>query len=171
MCKELKKKDGQAWEENGLIYMEGRIYVPNSQNIKERILQENHKLVDVGHPEQQQMMNLIKRNYWWPGIKKDIKKYIQECFKCQQNKVQYMKKTRELFFIYTRRPMKRNQYQHHWSITKIQWKECNCSDCGQVYKDDLTQGNNNKCVIGGDCKDLPRWNIKIIWGPKNYSQW
>ena len=42
------------------------------------------------------MLNLIKRNYWWPEIKTDIKKYIQECQKSQQNKVQYMKKTVEL---------------------------------------------------------------------------
>jgi len=35
-------------------------------------------------------------NYWWPEIKTDIKKYIQECQKSQQNKVQYMKKTGEL---------------------------------------------------------------------------
>jgi len=33
--------------------VEGRIYVPNNQKIKERILQENHELVDIGHPEQQ----------------------------------------------------------------------------------------------------------------------
>ena len=39
------------------------------------------------------MLNLIKRNYWWLGIKGKIKKYIQY----QQNKVQYMKKTRELY--------------------------------------------------------------------------
>jgi len=36
--KKLEKKNGQAWEENGLIYMDGRIYVPNSQKTKERIL-------------------------------------------------------------------------------------------------------------------------------------
>ena len=42
------------------------------------------------------MLKLIKKNYWWPGIKEDIKKYIQECTKCQQNKVLYMKKAREL---------------------------------------------------------------------------
>jgi len=42
------------------------------------------------------MMDLIKRNYWWPGIKNNIKKYFQGCFKCQQNKVQHMKKVREL---------------------------------------------------------------------------
>ena len=43
------------------------------------------------------MTELIKRNYWWPGIKNDVKKYIQECFKCQQNKVQHIKKIGELY--------------------------------------------------------------------------
>jgi len=42
------------------------------------------------------MLELIKRNYWWPGIKEDVKKYIQGCFKCQQNKVQHQKKAGEL---------------------------------------------------------------------------
>ena len=42
------------------------------------------------------MLKLIKRNYWWPEIKNDIKKYVQECIKCQQNKVQYMKKVEKL---------------------------------------------------------------------------
>ena len=65
-------------------------------------------------------------------------------------------------FNHTRRPIERNQYQHHWSITKIQWKEYNYSNCEQVYKDDSTQGNNNKHIIGGDCKDLLGWNMEII---------
>jgi len=81
--KELEKKDEQAWKENGLVYVDGKIYVPNNQKIKERILQENHEPVDIGHLGQQQMIDLIKRNYWWLEIKKDIKKYIQKCFKCQ----------------------------------------------------------------------------------------
>ena len=41
------------------------------------------------------MLELIKRNYWWLGIKEDIKKYIQGCFKYQQNKVQHQKKAEE----------------------------------------------------------------------------
>ena len=36
--KELEKKDGQAWKENGLVYIDGRIYMLNNQKIKERIL-------------------------------------------------------------------------------------------------------------------------------------
>ena len=39
------------------------------------------------HLRQQRMLELFKWNYWWPGLKKDVKKYIQGCFKYQQDKV------------------------------------------------------------------------------------
>ena len=92
----LEKNNGLLWEEDGIVYMEGRIYVPNSKKLKEKILQENHDSVDVKYPGQQRMLELIKQNYWWLGLKEDIKKYIQGCFKCQQNKVQHQKKSGEL---------------------------------------------------------------------------
>jgi len=44
-------------------------------------------------------MKLVKRNYWWPGLKEDIKRYIQGYFKCQQNKVQHQKKLGELHLL------------------------------------------------------------------------
>ena len=59
----LKKEDGLIWEEDGVVYMEGRIYVPNSKKIREEILEKNHNLVDIGHSGQQRMLELIKRNY------------------------------------------------------------------------------------------------------------
>ena len=42
------------------------------------------------------MQDLIKRTYWWPGLKEDVKKYVQGCVKCQQNKVQHQKRAGEL---------------------------------------------------------------------------
>ena len=83
----LQKEDGLAWEEDEVAYMEGRIYVPNNKDIKEEILKEHHDPADVRHPGQHKMKELIKRTYWWPGLKEDIKKYVQGCIKCQQNKV------------------------------------------------------------------------------------
>ena len=72
----LKKEDGLTWEEDGVVYMEGRIYVLNNKKIKKEILKENHDSADMGHPEQHRILELIKRTYWWPGLKKDVKKYI-----------------------------------------------------------------------------------------------
>jgi len=72
----LEKQDRLTWEENGVVYMEGRIYIPNNKKIREEILKENHNSVDVGHPGQYRMLELLKRTYWWPELKEDVKKYV-----------------------------------------------------------------------------------------------
>jgi len=77
----LEKDNRLSWEQDEIIYMEERIYIPNNKKLKEKILQENHNSVDVGHLGQQRMIELLERNYWWPGLKKDVKKYMQGCFK------------------------------------------------------------------------------------------
>ena len=66
-----------------MVYMEERIYVLNNKKIREEILKKNHDLVDMEHLGQQQMLELLKRNYWWPRLKEDVKKYIQGYFRCQ----------------------------------------------------------------------------------------
>ena len=65
------------------------------------------------------MIELIKRNYWQPKIKTDIKRYVQECFKCQQNKVQYIKKAGEL---------------HPLKTPEGLWKEINIDIIGLLPK-------------------------------------
>ena len=72
----LERNNSITWEEDRLVYMEGRIYVPNNKKIKEEILKKNHNSVDVRHPEQQRMLELLKRNYWLPGLKEDVKRYV-----------------------------------------------------------------------------------------------
>ena len=73
MVQALKKQNGLTWKEDGVVYIEERIYIPNNKKIIEEILKENHNLVDVGHPGQYRMLKLLKRAYWWPGLKEDIK--------------------------------------------------------------------------------------------------
>ena len=115
----LKKEDGLTWEEDEVVYIEGRIYVPNSKKIKEEILKKNHNSADVGHSEQHRMLELIKRTYWWPGLKEDVKKYVQGCFKYQQNKVQHQRKTGEL---------------HSLEILKGPWQEISIDIIGPLPK-------------------------------------
>ena len=59
----LEKQDELTWKEDGVVSMEGRIYVPNNKRIREEILRENHDLVDVGHLGQHRMLELLKRMY------------------------------------------------------------------------------------------------------------
>jgi len=76
--------------------MEERIYMPNNKELKEKILKKHHNPVDIGYPGQHRMLELLKRTYWWPGLKEDVKRYVQDCFKYQQNKVQHQRKAEEL---------------------------------------------------------------------------
>jgi len=99
--------------------MKGRIYVPNNKKIKKEILKENHDSVDVGHLGQHRMLELLKRDYWWPGLKEDIKRYVQRCIKCQQNKVQHQKKAGEL---------------HPLEIPKELWQEISIDIIGPLPK-------------------------------------
>jgi len=43
------------------------------------------------------MHKLITRNYWWPQILEDIKRYVAECKKCQANKPNWQSKTNNLY--------------------------------------------------------------------------
>ena len=56
----LEKDDRLLWEQDGIIYMEERIYILNNKKLKEKILQENHNSVDVRLLEQQRMIELLK---------------------------------------------------------------------------------------------------------------
>ena len=48
--KELENKDRQAWEDNRVVYIKGKIYVLNNWKIQKQILQKNHELANVKHP-------------------------------------------------------------------------------------------------------------------------
>jgi transposase InsO family protein len=42
--------------------------------------------VAAGHPGQYKTQELITRNYWWPYIQSDVKKYVSGCETCQRTK-------------------------------------------------------------------------------------
>jgi len=46
----LKKEDELLWKQDGIAYMEGRIYISNNKKLKKKILWENHDVVDMRHP-------------------------------------------------------------------------------------------------------------------------
>jgi len=59
----LKKENSLIWKEDGVVYIEGRVYVPNNKKIWKEILKENHDSVNIGHPGQHRMLELLKRTY------------------------------------------------------------------------------------------------------------
>jgi ribosomal protein L36 len=86
VVQEMEKQLKKLWENDGVIYRNGRIYILNSQEIRDRILHDHHYSPDVGHPRIHQMLELVKRTFWWLMIKTDVKHYVKGCKQCQKNK-------------------------------------------------------------------------------------
>ena len=63
----------QRWHHRGDVIFRPGGLVYDMQQVKicnnHQNLQENYNPIDVGYSGQQRMLELVKRNYWWPGIK------------------------------------------------------------------------------------------------------
>lgn len=84
---------GEAiWTEAGdLILWKERVYIPIDHKLREDIIHEHHDSRLIGHPGQYKTHELVTRNYWWPGILSDIRKYVAGCQSCQRTKSQTLK--------------------------------------------------------------------------------
>ncbi|KAF8752650.1 hypothetical protein RHS01_07611 [Rhizoctonia solani] len=73
------------WEED-LLWYRGKLVVPDSEALKEQLLREFHDSPLAGHPGQQRTLELVSRNYWWPGMKSSAKEWVECCPTCQANR-------------------------------------------------------------------------------------
>ena len=52
-------------------------------------MDEIHQTLYSGHPRYQKTIARARRQYFWPGMKRDMAEYISRCMKCQQVKVEH----------------------------------------------------------------------------------
>ncbi len=71
---------------NGLIWYNGRIYVPRDHALCGEIIAQSHDHITAGHPGIEKTKELVLREFWWPKMKRDIEAYVQACKTCQQAK-------------------------------------------------------------------------------------
>ena len=77
----------EEWREiDGVIYKEGKVYVPRNDKLRTEILRLHHDMPIGGHEGQWKTVELITQNFWWPGVTKEVKRYVEECNACQHNK-------------------------------------------------------------------------------------
>ena len=69
---------------NGLLYRIERLWVPAA--LQKAILESEHNTKIAGHMGMDKILELITRNFWWPGIADLVCNYIRSYHKCQCNK-------------------------------------------------------------------------------------
>ena len=71
---------------DGLLYYEGRLFVPDDDELRLFIAQNDHDSRIAGHFGQDKTEELISRNFHWPGMHEWIRDYVSTCAHCQRNK-------------------------------------------------------------------------------------
>jgi len=71
---------------NGLILVNGLVYVPEIPYLYLRVLKSCHNHPAAGHPGQAATYELVSRDYWWPKMCQTIDHYIRNCDTCARIK-------------------------------------------------------------------------------------
>lgn len=78
----------EDWEiRDGLLFYQNRCYVPPHEGVQRELTQYYHDTAPAGHPGHLKTLELLRRNYWWPGMYIFVKNYVKGCAICQQMKV------------------------------------------------------------------------------------
>ena len=66
--------ENKEWrqEADRLIYWQYRLYIPQSNKLRENIIKIHHDDILAGHSRHHKILELINYNYWWPCIAKQI---------------------------------------------------------------------------------------------------
>ena len=90
---EVESKKSKEFEvsTDGVITFQGRLCVPKIGDLQEEILTEAHRTPYSVHPGATKMYKDLKKHYWWPGMKNDVVKHVEQCLTCQQVKAEHQR--------------------------------------------------------------------------------
>ena len=65
-----------------MVIKEEKIYVLKDKELRAEIIQLYHDVLAAGHGGRWKTVELVTRNYWWPGVIRDVERYVEECNLC-----------------------------------------------------------------------------------------
>ncbi|KAF1315780.1 reverse transcriptase, partial [Globisporangium splendens] len=71
---------------------EPRLVIPDNEDLKNRVIYENHDVLTAGHPGYYKTYLAVQKKYYWPRMIKYIQRYVNMCEMCQRNKASQMKR-------------------------------------------------------------------------------
>ena len=70
----------------GILTYKGQVYIPPDKLLQRSVVQWCHDHETAGHPGYLKTRQLVAAEFWWPGLAQYVRKYIEGCAVCQQNK-------------------------------------------------------------------------------------
>ena len=70
-------RDKEWRESEGLMLKEGKVYVPKDEKLRAEVIRLHHDMPVEGHGGQWKTTELVTRNFWWPGVSREVKQYVE----------------------------------------------------------------------------------------------
>lgn len=93
-CKSLRpgkinSKSEFFYDADGAIYRrqkegENQLVIPRC--LVRDVISTNHDPIYAAHPGRKRTFEIVRLRHWWPGMRKDVDKYVQECDECHRRK-------------------------------------------------------------------------------------
>jgi hypothetical protein len=64
-----------------------RIWIPQHEPLRTKIVQETHDSTLTGHPGRDMLKSLLSRRFYWPGLDEDVRRFIRNCDICGRSTV------------------------------------------------------------------------------------
>ena len=65
---------------------ENKMYVLKDEELRAEIIWLYYDVPVAGHGGRWKTMELVTRNYWWPGVTRGMGRYVEGCDLCQRMK-------------------------------------------------------------------------------------
>jgi len=77
---------GEYMEQERQVWYRGKRYVPEGDQLRLRLIQEQHETALAGHPGRAKTFDLLDRQYYWKDMRKQVDQYVQNCHSCQRSR-------------------------------------------------------------------------------------
>ena len=74
--KVLQEEEQQI--EGDLVLKEEKVYMPKKEVLRVEIIWLHHDILVAEHGEKWKIIELVTKNYWWPGVMSDVGKYVED---------------------------------------------------------------------------------------------
>jgi hypothetical protein len=75
-----------SWTREDLLLWKGRYVVPDYNDARLQVLETRHDSPVAGQPGENKTLELVSREYFWPGLRQDIQNFVRTCHACACNK-------------------------------------------------------------------------------------
>jgi hypothetical protein len=68
------------------IMFRNRLWVPNNETLRTKMIQDVHDSKLCGHPGRENTAQILSRQYFWPQMSQDVRRFVRNCDACGRNK-------------------------------------------------------------------------------------